>query len=98
MSSQADYETAQLRRDTLIVVLNASGRRANEHLVRRVLNDGPHAVSQDRVRTELSWLAEQGLVSVREIGGVMLATLMQRGGDVIDGNVAVPGVEPPPLG
>jgi hypothetical protein len=97
MSGQADYETQQLRRETLIIVRGASGKRANEHLVRRVLNDGAHAVSQDRVRTELAWLGEQGLVTVREIGGVMLATLTQRGSDVIDGSVETPGVEPPPL-
>ena len=51
--------------------------------------------SRDRIRTELSWLAEQGLVSLDDDPGIMVATLTERGLDVAMGRVTVPGVRRP---
>lgn len=51
--------------------------------------------SRDRVRTELAWLREQGLVSTQDLGGFVVATLSERGEDVANGRVVVPGVKRP---
>ena len=50
-----------------------------------------YAVSLDRLATDCAWLAEQGLVEhANEV-----ATLTQRGADVVMGNAQVPGVKRP---
>lgn len=51
--------------------------------------------SRDRVRTELSWLKDQGLVRYDDDKGIIIATLTQRGADVAAGRVRVPGVRRP---
>lgn len=51
--------------------------------------------SRDCIRTHLSWLAEQGLVTVKKVIGVEIATLTTRGVDVAVGRAIVPGVKRP---
>lgn len=52
--------------------------------------------SRDQVRGEIAWLAEQGLATSEELtGGMMVATLTERGGDVAIGRAHVPGVQRP---
>ena len=90
-----DIEIEDLRLVTLRILAEASGYRANESLLNALLRAWGHVVSRDRVRAELAWLKEQGLVSIEEIGGVMIATLTERGQDVTAGAAAVPGVRRP---
>jgi hypothetical protein len=54
-----------------------------------------HSVSRDLVHTDLTWLAEQGLVTTEQVGSVLVATLTQRGLDVAEGRVRVPGIKRP---
>ncbi len=84
-----------LRLVVLRLLAESSGYRANESLLKMALADWGHVVSRDRVRSELSWLAEQGLTTLREIGGVMIAELTGRGGDVASGAAVAPGVRRP---
>ena len=51
--------------------------------------------SRDRVRTELAWLREQGLVTTEDLGGFVVATLTERGEDAARGRVVVPGIKRP---
>ena len=51
--------------------------------------------SRDKVRTELAWLKEQGLVIIDNDPGITIATLTERGLDVAKGRVIVPGVKRP---
>ena len=54
------------------------------------------AATRDQVRSEIAWLAEQRLVTSDELpGGLMVATLTERGADVADGRAHVPGVQRP---
>lgn len=53
------------------------------------------ASSRDRVRTELAWLKEQGLVTIDDTCGLMVACLTDRGEDVAESRVVVPGVKRP---
>ena len=41
------------------------------------------------------WLAERGLVSIEEIGGVMIAALSESGHDAQAGAAEIPGVRRP---
>ena len=91
-----EHHTLHLR-ITLLRLLEAQpGYKANSSL----LCDGSDAVglttTRDRVKTELAWLAEQGLLRVQTLdNGLVVATLTERGLDVATGRVRVPGVKPP---
>lgn len=67
----------------------------NDSVINAVLGAVGHAISRDRVRTELHWLAEQGLIRVTDMSGVLVAKLTGRGVDVALGYARVPGVARP---
>jgi len=67
----------------------------NEAVIQSVLAAVGHNVSHDRLRTELHWLAEQGLISIDGIAGVLVVKLTTRGEDVALGRARVPGVKRP---
>lgn len=91
---------AELQRaDQRLVVLRALAEdtqyTVNESLLNDVLAIYGHNCSRDCVRTHLSWLREQGLVTVQDVSGYMVATLTSRGLDVANGSAVVPGVKRP---
>ena len=55
----------------------------------------PGKVSRDQVKTHITWLAEQGLVAIENVGSYMVANLTGRGQDVAEGRSTVPGVKKP---
>ena len=67
----------------------------NEIVLQGALEQLGHGVSADRLRTELTWLDEQGLVDVSDVAGLSLAKLTRRGSDVGQGRARVPGVARP---
>lgn len=85
------------RRLSLLLVLNETpGYSANAFLLRQAIEEiYGHSASLDQVRGDLAWLAEQGLVTTRSSGEVMLATLTARGVDVATGRAVQPGVKKP---
>ena len=84
------------RRLTLLLLLHKSaGYEANEHLLRAALDEFGHAATQDQVRGDLAWLAEQELITVQETAGIRIAVLTKRGADVATGRATVPGVKKP---
>ncbi len=86
----------EARRLALLHLLAAaSGYSAADRLLYQALPEQGVASSLDAVRGDLAWLAEQGLVEVREVGEVRLATITPRGLDVSRGLAIVPGVDRP---
>ncbi|MFZ0890187.1 MAG: helix-turn-helix transcriptional regulator [Candidatus Binataceae bacterium] len=77
------------RRLTILRLL-AGGDVASHVLLAMVLE-----TPQDVVRTDLAWLAENGLVRIQQIGGLHFASLTQRGLETAAGLVETPGVESP---
>ena len=67
----------------------------NETVLQAALSAVGHGVSADRLRSELAWLAEQGLLAVSDVGGLQVAKLTARGGDAALGRTNVPGVARP---
>ena len=47
------------------------------------------------MRTELAWLAEQGLIELDRTGSMHVARLLPRGADVALGAAQQPGIAPP---
>lgn len=84
------------RRLVLLRVLDrAPGNEANHYILREALDSMGHNVSRDVVRTELAWLAEQGFVTIEEVGSMAVACLTGRGHDVANGRAVVPGIKKP---
>lgn len=87
------------RRLTLLRLLSAAaGYTANASLLTDAVNDLGITSTRDQVISELTWLQEQGLVLIETIAGVTVVTITERGTDVANGRVVVPGVKKPSPG
>jgi hypothetical protein len=84
------------RLSILLLLGEAPGGGGNEALLHAALPDTyGHNPSLDQVRADLAWLAEQGLVTTRDLSGLMVATITPRGRDVAEGRARTPGVARP---
>ena len=91
-----DKHVAADRRLVILQLLALSGAyTANEYILRDALPSFGHSPSQDVLRADFAWLAEQGLVSVDAVASVEIITLTERGLDVQSGRAQVPGVKRP---
>ena len=85
--------------DRRLVILRClredSGYNLNESVLQAMLEALGHNVSRDRVRTDLGWLAEQGLVTIEAVVSVQVVTITDRGIDVATGKAIVPGIKRP---
>lgn len=88
-----------LRRDVRLVILRLLAEMpaysANSSVLTMALERFGHSVSRDFVRGELTWLQEQGLVTIDDMEAVLVARLTERGQDVAAARVMVPGVARP---
>jgi len=76
-----------------------SGGKANDSILHTIVVDHGIGSSRDQIKTALSWLREQELVTLSTLAsGTVVATITQRGGDVAAGNTTVPGVQCPSPG
>lgn len=71
------------------------GGKLNESVLGDLMDDYGFNPSRDRIRTELGWLKEQGLVNLEGLGFCWVAVITARGEDVAKCRVTVPGVKPP---
>lgn len=90
----AEHVNAHLRITVLKLLEEQSDYTLNESLLVDLSGVYGFNPSRDRMRTELSWLAEQGLVRCTG-DNCAVATLTDRGLDVAQGRVQVPGVRRP---
>lgn len=95
MSKYSDY----LRQDQRLVILRIlsemPGYRANSSVLFNVLGEYGHSPSRDQVKTEIHWLGEQGLLTFEDLSGLLIAKITERGLDVTQANIVVPGVKKP---
>ena len=92
MSGFRKFETEHQRLALLQVLAEASEYSHNETVLRLALGELGLAVSRDRLRTQLNWLAEQDLLQVQDVSGLLVARLTARGEDVAHGRSRTPGV------
>jgi len=86
------------KRISILLALNeAPGFDLNDAILRDVLKIYSLKSSLDQIRTELTWLEQQGYVTVEKIGHnkVWVSTITQSGIDVAEGNVFAPGIKRP---
>ncbi|MGQ0711620.1 MAG: VpaChn25_0724 family phage protein [Rhodoferax sp.] len=88
-----------LRQDQRLVLLRILSElpsyRSNSSVLVGLIEKMGHTMSRDQVKTELRWLAEQGLLKLEEAGTVLVATLEERGQDVAEGRARVDGIQRP---
>jgi len=82
----------------LRLLAESPGYSANEYLLASALPGFGHNVSHDRLRSDITWLAEQGLVSISSQADLQVAKLTARGDDVQAGLARCPGVKRPAPG
>lgn len=95
MDKLADAWRQHLRIGILRVLAGVQGYSANESLLTDALHELGFGATRDQVRSELTWLKEQSLVTIDDLSGLMIAAVSQRGVDVAEGRAAVPGVKKP---
>jgi len=82
----------------LRILADLPGYRSNSSILHTLLQHLAHTSSRDDVRTDIAWLAEQGLVSAELIAGIdglFDVGLSERGLDVSAGRALVPGIARP---
>ena len=83
-----------LRQDVRLVLLRVltemPAYRSNSSVLGSALERYGHAVTRDQVKTEMHWLAEQGALTLNDVGPVLVATLTERGQDIAAGRARVP--------
>lgn len=88
-----------IRPDQRLVILRLLSElpayTSNSSVIAQLLSQFGHAMSRDQVKTEIWWLAEQGLLEVDEAESVLVVKLTERGADVVAGRTRVPGVKKP---
>ena len=92
------FESEVRRREILAALASDPDYTINEALLRRVLREQGIGTSADQLRADLAWLQEQGLIRLRELGEVQIATALERGVDIATGAAQVPGVARPEPG
>ncbi|MHC8342261.1 VpaChn25_0724 family phage protein [Pseudomonas sp. RT6P73] len=95
MSQYADFIRQDVRLVILRLLVEMTAYRANSSVLTMALDSYGHTLSRDQVKTELHWLAEQGALTVVDVGPVLVATLSERGQDIAAGRARVPGIKRP---
>ena len=95
MTPYSDFIRQDIRLVILRLLAEMTGYRANSSVLTMALDTFGHALSRDQVKTELNWLAEQGVLTLDDVGPVMVATLTERGHDIAAGRARVPGIKRP---
>ena len=88
-----DIKNEHQRRSILTALSAMVGFGANHSMVRDTCASFGVEMSSDTIKTQLYWLEEQGLVSVKSQGKYLIAELKARGQDVVDGLVLIPGIK-----
>lgn len=82
------------RRGRILQVLaDANNAGCNVPLLRMMVRDSGYRVADGSLAIDLSFLSDNGFVSLRTIGEIELAKITDRGRDVVTGNLRVPGIE-----
>lgn len=90
--SISDIQNQHIRGALLGLLKN--GTRVNDGILDDLLHSEKAVMaSRDQVRTQLRWLAEQGLVKIEEVGDYLVAQVTQRGVDFEEGAIHIDGIK-----
>lgn len=95
MTPYSDFIRQDIRLVILRLLVEMTAYRANSSVLTMALDTFGHTLSRDQVKTELNWLAEQGALTLEDVGPVIVATLTERGQDIAAGRARAPGIKRP---
>ena len=95
MSKFANLVAEDQRLTILQLLDQAEGYDLNINILSSALGEFGHRPSLDKLRSELAWLEEQGLIETRNVGSIVVAQATSRGLDVAQGRARAPGVKRP---
>ncbi len=95
MGNFFEFITEDRRLMILRILAQDEGFSMNAYVLQSCLAAVAHEVSMDRLKTDLAWLAEQGLVGFEQVADLYVVRLTVRGTDVASGRTVVPGVKRP---
>lgn len=82
------------RRGVLLAILHQSGAQgAGLSVLTSVAQQAGYRASYEVIEADLTMLSDIGLVTLRTIGTVQLASITQRGSDVATGQQTLPNIE-----
>jgi hypothetical protein len=84
-----------LRITILRLLLEDAGYSCNESLLLDAVEPFGFEPSRDKLRVQLAWLYEQGLITLGGPEHCQVATLTARGEDAARGRATVPGIKRP---
>ncbi|MDR1424273.1 MAG: hypothetical protein LBI92_06710 [Azoarcus sp.] len=87
-----DAQQEDRRLCILGMLLESSRYMANDRVLRATLEQLGHSVTAARVRADLSWLEDVGLISIRVTDGLLVTALREEGEEVARGIRQMPGV------
>ena len=91
--SLLELENESVRREILGILEKDPDYSLNDGILLKALELRNYRIGSDRLRTQLHWLAEQGLVTMETLArNTLSAKLTQRGEDVALGRSRIPGV------
>ncbi len=94
-----DFTMQHVRLALLRVLLETPTHSANDSVLTMQMIELGLPVTRAQLRTQLGWLAEQGLIRItRPIDTLIVASLRERGGEVATGRAQVDGVPRPTPG
>lgn len=95
MSDYGEHHRRHRRLSILRVLADSPVYCANDSLLTMVVNDFGLVSTRDQVRSELTWLREQGFVTLKDTAGVLVATMTEAGGEIASGRRTDPGIARP---
>ena len=95
MANYRDHLERHRRLSLLRCLAETPGYSSNDSLLTQVVNSFGLTSTRDQVRSSLAWMAEQRLVTVDEVSGVMVAKATARGVEIAEGRATHPDVERP---
>lgn len=84
-----------IRLEILALLYVAAGYTANQETLLAALRVKGIYINRAQVRNELAWLGNVEAVTVRDSGGVDIATLSDTGAEHVEGSAVLPGVRKP---
>jgi hypothetical protein len=101
MSLKSDFAAVHdgyVRAAALRLLAELPEYRANDIVITDAVRALGLACTNDQMRGHMVWLEEQRLVTIADLGGVTVATLTERGGEVAAGRSEIAGVQRPKPG
>jgi hypothetical protein len=95
----SDYAQTTLRKHRRLAILrflnDCSGYSANSSVIKDVLNGMSIGSTIDQVTTELTWLRDQSMVRLEDLGFALLAIVTTSGVEIATGIASHPDVQRP---